>query len=390
LSISLILIGTGLTIRWILGERHVRPVVRDRLAFSFAGISLLLFWMLPLDTLHFLDPPPGASNPEMFFLAGLMMMAGAVWVIIYNSELLLGLLTWLLRPFHRLLPVVRIAVAYPMQHKVRTGLTIAMFALVIFMLVFMSVFVGLLDKALGEDMLNDVLGEYDIEAAVSLKRSMPDLMTAIRSKPELTPSDFVAIQNNRNSYFSGGNSRVYQIKLAKGVDAKTVARALESAFMEYGMTTIVIKDQFEAQMGVVRSILGLFEAFMGMGLIVGSASIGIISARAVVERRQQIGMLRAIGYQPWMVQWSFLLEASFVALLGILLGVGLGLVLAFNFYHAEMSTPEAGTGMVFSFSIPWKSLAIIAAIAYGTSILTTFLPSWQAARIYPAEALRYE
>jgi lipoprotein-releasing system permease protein len=44
----------------------------------------------------------------------------------------------------------------------------------------------------------------------------------------------------------------------------------------------------------------------------------------------------------------------------------------------------------FTFSIPWATLGIVAAIAYGTSLLTTLLPSWQAARIYPAEALRYE
>jgi putative ABC transport system permease protein len=160
--------------------------------------------------------------------------------------------------------------------------------------------------------------------------------------------------------------------------------------LENGLTTVVIKDQFEAAMGMVRSIMGLLQAFMGMGLIVGSASIGIISARAVVERRQQIGMLRAIGYRSWMIQWSFLLEATFVALLGILLGVGLGLILAYNFYNAEIGSSGTDSGMQLSFSIPWANLALISAIAYGTSILTTFLPSWQAAHIYPAEALRYE
>jgi len=153
---------------------------------------------------------------------------------------------------------------------------------------------------------------------------------------------------------------------------------------------MVIKEQIEAAFGMVRSILGLLQSFMGLGLIVGSASIGIISARAVVERRQQIGMLRAIGYRSWMIQWSFLIEASFVALLGILLGVGLGLILAYNFYNAEIASSGPETGMMFSFSIPWANLALIVAIAYGTSILTTFLPAWQAAHIYPAEALRYE
>jgi putative ABC transport system permease protein len=97
--------------------------------------------------------------------------------------------------------------------------------------------------------------------------------------------------------------------------------------------------------------------------------------------------LRSIGYQPWMVQWSFLLEASFVALLGILIGIGQGVILAYNFSNSELAM-ASGAGL--SFAIPWTTLGIIVLIAYAASLLTTFLPSWQAARIYPAEALRYE
>ena len=53
---------------------------------------------------------------------------------------------------------------------------------------------------------------------------------------------------------------------------------------------------------------------MGLGLVVGVAALGVISARAVVERRQQIGVLRAIGFRRRMVQAAFLLESSFIAL----------------------------------------------------------------------------
>jgi putative ABC transport system permease protein len=110
---------------------------------------------------------------------------------------------------------------------------------------------------------------------------------------------------------------LYYVKLADGVNPKEAARALESAFLEHGAETIIIKERIQQAQSMMNAILGLLQAFMGLGLVVGSASIGIISTRAVVERRQQIGVLRAIGYRPWMIRWSFLLEASFVALLGI-------------------------------------------------------------------------
>ena len=70
--------------------------------------------------------------------------------------------------------------------------------------------------------------------------------------------------------------------------------------------------------------------FMGLGLIVGVAALGVITARAVVERRQQIGVLRAIGFRKRMVQLTFLIESSFVALTSIVVGTALGLVVAHN------------------------------------------------------------
>jgi putative ABC transport system permease protein len=252
-----------------------------------------------------------------------------------------------------------------------------MFALVIFMIVFISVFVHIIGQAIDVGDLPGT-GDFDIRANVVEAHRIPSLQRAIAESPELNAADYVGFDRFGSAFL---------IKLAEGVDAQEAARALESAFLDYGMETVVIQEELESAKSMMSSILGLFQAFMGLGLVVGSASIGIVSTRAVVERRQQIGVLRSIGYQPWMVQWSFLLEASFVALLGILIGIGQGVILAYNFYNSELAVAsEVG----FSFAIPWTTLGIVVLIAYAASLLTTFLPSWQAARIYPAEALRYE
>jgi putative ABC transport system permease protein len=388
LGVSLILVGIGFTIRWTLRVRRVRPERRDRIAFSFIGIGLLIFWSLPFDTLDFLNLPDFSAGPEMFVLSGVMMVAGAVWTIVYNSDLLLGLVTRMLSPFSNLLPVVRTAIAYPMHSKFRTGLTIAMFALVLFMLVFMSVFVHMLNRAVAEQELAGS-ADFDIEVAISEAYPIPNLSAAIKAAPELNASDYAVIkrEGSRRDFGDAYGSDLYHIKLADGVDAHEAARALESAFLDHGLEAVIIKEQMQAALGIMNTMFGLLQAFMALGLVVGSASIGIISTRSVVERRQQIGVLRAIGYRSWMVQWSFLLEASFVALLGILIGIGLGLILAYNFFNSEVG---AAPGSEFAFAIPWGTLGLIVVIAYAMSMLTTYLPSWQAARVYPAEALRYE
>ncbi len=64
----------------------------------------------------------------------------------------------------------------------------------------------------------------------------------------------------------------------------------------------------------------LLQGFMSLGLVVGIAALGVISTRAVVERRHEIGILRAIGFRRSSVQAAFLLESSIVAILGIVIG----------------------------------------------------------------------
>jgi putative ABC transport system permease protein len=122
-----------------------------------------------------------------------------------------------------------------------------------------------------------------------------------------------------------------------------------------------------------------------IGLVVGVAALGVISTRAVVERRQQIGMLRALGFQRNMVSWIFLIESSFVSLLGIGLGVGLALIPA-----SQMITEMAVEIPGLTFQVPWKEIVFVSGLAYAMTLLTTWLPAVQASQVTPAEALRYE
>jgi len=177
----------------------------------------------------------------------------------------------------------------------------------------------------------------------------------------------------------------YMFRLQEGVDAEATAKALESSFMQHGMQTEVMAEEISKNASTSLMMNNLLQGFMGLGLVVGIAALGVIAARSVVERRQQIGVLRAVGFQKGMVQLSFLLESSFVALLGIAIGVALGFGLM----------PQILDGMSASFEgltyrVPWLNIAAVVIIAYGASLLTTFLPARQAAKVYPAEALRFE
>ena len=85
---------------------------------------------------------------------------------------------------------------------------------------------------------------------------------------------------------------------------------------------------------LVIAILGIFEGYLALGLIVGIAGIGVVTVRSVSERRKTIGILRALGYRRKMVTASFLIEVSWVGVLGILNGVLVALGFHYSLYRA--------------------------------------------------------
>jgi putative ABC transport system permease protein len=178
----------------------------------------------------------------------------------------------------------------------------------------------------------------------------------------------------------------YYLKLAPGADVHAVAQAAERSFLNNAVNATVLAESFAQAQSLTRGILQLFQGFLALGLLVGIAALGVISTRTVVERRQQVGMLRAIGFQPYMVALTFLLESSFIALTGILVGASVGILLGQALVGSSYEAISGGR----VFAIPWGQIGIIVLVAYGFSLLTTILPALQASRIYPAEALRYE
>jgi putative ABC transport system permease protein len=175
--------------------------------------------------------------------------------------------------------------------------------------------------------------------------------------------------------------------LAPGVDAQATAKKLESAFLANGMQADSLKKLLDEVVAANLTFDRLIMGFMGLGLIVGVAALGVITARAVVERRQQIGVLRAIGFRKRMIQLSFLLESSFIALTSIVVGSSLGLAVAYNVVNDSRRTPSWEN---MSFVVPWGTLGVIFLLVYLVALATTFAPARRASRVYPAQALRYQ
>ncbi len=178
---------------------------------------------------------------------------------------------------------------------------------------------------------------------------------------------------------------IHFVALTNPDDSRELARDIEAALVTTGAQADSLEEIAEENNALSRSFLYLMQAFMGLGLVVGVAGIGVIAFRTVVERRQQIGMLRAIGYKRSMVSLSFMMESSFVTVLGVLSGTGLGLWLAYFLVTSDDFPSEGG-----NFYIPWLQIVLIGVVTIFASLLMTIIPSRQAASVPTAEALRYE
>ncbi|MHB8586620.1 MAG: ABC transporter permease [Thermoplasmatota archaeon] len=175
----------------------------------------------------------------------------------------------------------------------------------------------------------------------------------------------------------------YLIRVKPGVDPRYAAKELEAGFENAGMQASSIADEVAKLQQQSEEFTSLFQIYLGFGIVVGVASLGIVTARNVVERRQEIGMLRAIGFRARDIRNVFLLEILYTVTLGLLLGIVVGVFLAWsvtNQYSEELGA---------SFAVPWVNLLSILAFVYIITLAATFYPAWKAGKASPSEAVRY-
>jgi putative ABC transport system permease protein len=176
----------------------------------------------------------------------------------------------------------------------------------------------------------------------------------------------------------------YYAAVEPGLDPDVAARRLQGRLLEHGVEAdgfrTLIRNELEQQEGFFR----LMEGYLGLGLLVGIAGLGVVMVRAVRERRRQIGMLRAMGFPHGLVRSAFLIEAGFIALQGVFIGVALAII---SSYQLLSNTETFGEGTM-AYEVPWSVLGIVLLVALVASVLATAAPANQAARIKPAVALR--
>jgi len=166
---------------------------------------------------------------------------------------------------------------------------------------------------------------------------------------------------------------------------------IENAIKTMGFGTFSLLD-------ASRSLKLFFTIFDALLFIFGSlalavATLGIINTlvMAILERRREIGVLKALGAADRDVKQLFFVEAGVMGLFGGILGVGFGwfigraLTWGTNIYLHRQNLPSAHV-----FSVPWWLVLLSILFSVGVSLAAGLYPASRAARLNPVEALRYE
>jgi FtsX-like permease family len=180
------------------------------------------------------------------------------------------------------------------------------------------------------------------------------------------------------------NATAFLMTVRNGASATLAAQDAKRAFFPEGLVLFNIAQILETSIASTEGVIGLLEIFVGLGLGVGIAAMGILALRAVVERRREIGMLRAMGFTQRDVLATFVLEYSFTTLLGLAIGTVLGIWIV---YDLSISPSAAASGVSF-FAIPVLNVVLILVAAYGLAMLAIAVPSLRASRLPPADAVR--
>ena len=493
----------------------------QRAVFTIGGGTVLTYWLASAGQ-NVPFEPDLSGGWEMFLLSGLGMIGASTIMLIYNLDVLLAVLALPGALFSWLVPPIITAVAYPQANRYRTGMTVAMIAIVVFSLVVMSTVqsnfnhlylnddarggydavvtenpgnpVSDLTTALGEteydtSTLASVDGLLSANRAVSQVRQVPrdagvssdfqaypvygatsefamnnGVKLQIRARGyesdqqvwrslidddrkavidgNVLPTDFggvggsvfvvdgigggdagfepfelevgnaatdatrtvevIGIMSTAPSQvfmglfvspevlsgvFGGPESTVRFVRFTPGTDDRAAARDIERALLGQGIQADSLRELIDEAQQVQKGFLWLIQGFMALGLFVGIAAVGVLAFRAVVERRQQIGVMRAIGFKRSQVAMSFVLESSLLALVGVTSGIVLGLALTQRLLFGDAF--DFGFKPT-TFYIEWLQIALTAVFCVVAAVVMTLIPAIRAASVPVAETMRYE
>jgi lipoprotein-releasing system permease protein len=202
---------------------------------------------------------------------------------------------------------------------------------------------------------------------------------------------FTRLSDAQRLFALGDVIQVIEFKIDDIYKAGGVGRELEQAAGPGFMTT----NWMEQNKPLFHALkLERLVTFITVGLIVFVAALNILISLTmmVMEKTRDIAVLMSMGTRKSQVRKIFIAQGALIGLVGTAIGLILGYLLCWigGHYHLFSLAPEVYSIDYVPFAPRATDGILVAVVAVGTALVATIYPSWSAARILPAEALRYE
>ncbi|WP_174567713.1 ABC transporter permease [Nocardia altamirensis] len=167
-----------------------------------------------------------------------------------------------------------------------------------------------------------------------------------------------------------------------GANISEMRTDLEKVVEPFVVVQVMDREEFKGAQGKqINTLLAILYGLLALAVVI--AILGIVNtlALSVVERRREIGMLRAVGMQRTQVRRTIYLESMLIAVFGAIIGVVLGLGLGVGFLR---TLRDLGLDQI---AVPWSQLVLVLVSSAVVGVLAALWPAVRAARTPPLAAI---
>lgn len=184
---------------------------------------------------------------------------------------------------------------------------------------------------------------------------------------------------NFNSLYPTNNGYTLFLFKSQEGDLDEQILELESALTQYGLDAYSVESVVVENILIENTYISIFQVLLLFGLIIGTLGFGIVAYRNTLERRRELGILRAIGFSKGKVKKILIFENSYIILSGIAIGTLSG-ILASSVYLLKLQLAVT--------SWPWLYVLGIIMVSFGIAISSAIIPILKASKMAIAEAIR--
>jgi putative ABC transport system permease protein len=190
--------------------------------------------------------------------------------------------------------------------------------------------------------------------------------------------------------FSDNQVDVFDVYLRPGADARAVQEELTQPGGWAARQAVFVERRDQLRDAVTDQVNRIYHLAYAQEFVVGLvALLGVISALfiSVLQRRRELGLLRAVGATQGQVLRSVMAEAALMGMVGAVIGFGGGLLL--EWYILKVVVFDEA-GLLFPMLEPWISAGVVVGASVVLTTLVGLWPAWHATRLRIPEAIAYE